>query len=97
MKEGIVEFVQRCLICQQVKAKHKKPPELLALLPIPEWKWIHIIMYFVVGFPRTSQGLDAIWVVVDRLTKSVNFLVIRINYSMDKLAQVCILEKLWLY
>ena len=26
MKKDIAKFVQRCLICQQVKAEHKKPP-----------------------------------------------------------------------
>jgi len=49
-------------------------------------------MDFAIGFPRTSQGLDAICVVVDRLTKSAHFLLIRINYSMDKLSQVYIRE-----
>ena len=34
MKKGIAEFVQQCQICQQVKAEHMKPPELLIPLPI---------------------------------------------------------------
>ena len=41
---------------------------------------------------RTFQGLDTVWVVVDRLTKSAHFLPIRVNYSMEKLAQVYIRE-----
>ena len=51
-------------------------------------------MNFVTGFLRTSQGLYVyvIWVVVDKLTKSVHFSPIRINYLMDKLAQVYIRE-----
>ena len=56
-------------------------------LSIPEWKWSHITMDFVTGFPRLPQGHDATWVVMDRLTKSAHFLPIRMNYSMDKLAQ----------
>ena len=74
MKRDVAKFVQRCLTCQQVEAEHKKPPGLLMPLPPPEWKWSHITMDFVSGFPRLSQGHDAIWVVVDRLTKSVHFL-----------------------
>ena len=49
-------------------------------------------MDFVIGLPRTSQGLDTVWVVVNRLTKSAHFLPIRINYSIEKLAQVYIRE-----
>ena len=36
--------------------------------------------------------MDIVWVVVDRLTKSVHFLVIQINYLMDKLAQAYLQE-----
>ncbi|GJS67549.1 putative reverse transcriptase domain-containing protein [Tanacetum coccineum] len=37
-------------------------------------------------FPRSSSGHDAIWVIVDRLTKSAHFLAIREDYSMEKFA-----------
>jgi len=36
MKNDIANFVQRCLICQQVKAKHNKPSGLLMPLQILE-------------------------------------------------------------
>ena len=29
MKKDIVEFVSKCLMCQQVKVKHQKPTETL--------------------------------------------------------------------
>jgi len=61
-------------------------------LQVPEWKWSHIAMDFVTGLPRSSRGHDAIWVIVDRLTKSAHFLPIRIDYPMDKLAQVYLQE-----
>ena len=34
-------------------------------------------MDFVTHLPWTPQGHDAVWVIVDRLTKSVHFLVVR--------------------
>ena len=43
-------------------------------------------MDFITELPRTSQGFDAGWVVMDRLIKSAHFLPIRINYPIDKLA-----------
>ena len=36
MKRDIVEFVSKCLTCQQVKLEHQKPSRLLQQLPIPE-------------------------------------------------------------
>ncbi|GJS28460.1 putative nucleotidyltransferase, ribonuclease H [Tanacetum coccineum] len=38
--------------------------------------------------PRARSGHDAIWVVVDRLTKSAHFLAIREDYSTEKLARL---------
>ncbi|XP_073001474.1 uncharacterized protein [Typha latifolia] len=74
LKKSIAEFVGRCLICQQVKIEHQRPAGTLRSLPIPEWKWEHITMDFVVGLPKTLNKKDSIWVIVDRLTKSAHFL-----------------------
>nr|GFD10909.1 putative reverse transcriptase domain-containing protein [Tanacetum cinerariifolium] len=40
------------------------------------------------GLPRTQRRHDAIWVVVDRLTKSAHFLPIRKDYSVSRLAEI---------
>ena len=83
MKRDIAEFVARCLVCQQVKAEHQRPPGTFQPLPILEWKWEHITMDYVVGLPLTRVGFDAIWVVVDQLTKLGHFLPICNNFSLD--------------
>ena len=49
-------------------------------------------MDFVVGLPYTRTGYDAIWVIVDRLTKSAHFLDIRNNFSLDRLVKLYINE-----
>ena len=49
-------------------------------------------MDFVVGLPRTQAGFDAIWMIVDRLTKSAHFLSIRTKFSLDRLAELYINE-----
>ncbi|KAA3466369.1 DNA/RNA polymerases superfamily protein [Gossypium australe] len=69
MRKDISEFVSRCLICQQVKAKHQVPSGLLL-----EWNWNRITMDFVTGLPLTPKKKDAVLVVVDRLTKSAHFI-----------------------
>ncbi|GJR05168.1 putative reverse transcriptase domain-containing protein [Tanacetum coccineum] len=48
----------------------------------------NITMDFITKLPRTRSGHDAIWVVVDRLTKSAHFLAIREDYSTEKLARL---------
>ncbi|GJW72593.1 putative reverse transcriptase domain-containing protein [Tanacetum coccineum] len=40
--------------------------------------------------PRSSSGCDTNWVIVDRLTKSANFLAIREDYKMEKFARLYI-------
>nr|GFC80939.1 retrotransposable element Tf2 [Tanacetum cinerariifolium] len=62
------------------------------LLDIPVWKWDEIYMDFVTGLPRTQRRHDAIWVVVDRLTKSAHFLPIRKDYSISRLAEIFLQE-----
>ncbi|GJR90490.1 reverse transcriptase domain-containing protein [Tanacetum coccineum] len=44
-------------------------------------------MDFITKLPKSSQGFDTIWVIVDRLTKSAHFLTIRENDPLDKLAR----------
>jgi hypothetical protein len=52
---------------------HLKSAGELQSLPIPAWKLDDISMDFIVGLPKTSKGLDSIWVIVDRLTKLAFF------------------------
>ena len=49
-------------------------------------------MDFVSGFPATSSGQDAIWVIVDRLTKTAHFMPIRLAQSVDSLSHIYIRE-----
>ncbi|GJW38408.1 retrovirus-related pol polyprotein from transposon TNT 1-94 [Tanacetum coccineum] len=52
---------------------------------IPMWKWERITMDFVTKQPRTSNGHDTIWVIVDRLTKSAHFIPTQETDSMETL------------
>ena len=92
MKREIAKFIEQCLTCQQVKAEHQRPSGLLKPLLVPEWKWEHIAMDFVVGLPSTQKGYNAIWVIIDRLTKSAHFIPICTTYSMDRYAQLYVDE-----
>lgn len=43
-------------------------------------------MEFITKLPRTARGMDAIWVIVDRLTKNANFISISESISTERLA-----------
>ena len=45
-------------------------------------------MDFASGFPLMQRKHDVIWVIIDRLTKSDHFLTVRMDYSMDRLAEL---------
>nr|GEY72917.1 reverse transcriptase domain-containing protein [Tanacetum cinerariifolium] len=92
MKADIATYVSKCLTCAKVKAEHQKPSGLLVQPKIPEWKWDNITMDFVTKLPKSSQGYDTIWVIVDRLTKSAIFTPIRETEPMDKLIRIYLKE-----
>ncbi|GJS65143.1 retrotransposon protein, putative, ty3-gypsy subclass [Tanacetum coccineum] len=83
------------LTCLKIQPKIIKDLELMVVElvvrgseDIPTWKWEKISIDFVMGLPRTFKKNDAIWVVVDRLTKSAHFLPIQQGYSVSKLAEI---------
>jgi hypothetical protein len=66
-------------------------------LSIPTWKWEDINMDFVVGLPKTSKGYDSIWVIVDRLTKTAHFLLVKTYHPVVLYAQLYIARILILH
>jgi len=88
MKRDVAAHVALCDICQRVKAEHQRPAGLLQPLQIPVWKWEEISMDLIVGLPRTRDGYDSIWVIVDRLTKAAHFIPVRTTYTSAKLAEL---------
>jgi hypothetical protein len=49
-------------------------------------------MDFMIGLPKSKKGNDAVWVIVDRLTKFALFLPVKMTYSVDKLTRIFINE-----
>ena len=88
-----------CQKCQVNKAECLKAGGLLHPLEIPNGKWESISMDFIVGLPTTNHGRDAIWVVVDHLTKMCRFIPTKTTIKTLELARLycgeC-LQALWL-
>ena len=49
-------------------------------------------MDFMTHLPRTPQGHDVVWVIVDRLTKSTHFLVVRMTFTLERFCRLYIRE-----
>lgn len=92
LKPDITKFVAQWLVCQQVKVEHQRSSRKLQPLLISKWKWEHITMDFGFGFPKSMVGSNAVWVIVDRLTKSAYFLPIGTTWSLNKLVLLFVKE-----
>ena len=71
-----------------MKVEHQQLGGKLQPLFIFEWKYENITMDFVSGLPKSLGGNDAVWVIVDGLTKSTHLLPIRTTFTLDKLASL---------
>nr|GEY45956.1 putative reverse transcriptase domain-containing protein [Tanacetum cinerariifolium] len=92
MKADVATYASKCLTWSKVNAEHQRPSGLLVQPKIPEWKWDNITMDFVTKLPKSSQGYNTIWMIVDRLTKSAIFTPMRETDLMDKLARMYLKE-----
>jgi len=60
LKKELVDFLARCLDCQQVKVECNYPCCALQAITILEWKWEVISMDFITGLSRTVRQHDFI-------------------------------------
>ena len=54
-------------------------------------------MDFIIRLPLTSSKKNVIWVIVDRLTKSTHCLSIHDTWSIERLAQLYVMEIMHLH
>jgi hypothetical protein len=74
MIKDVKKYISSCDACQRNKGTNQQPAGLLQPLAIPSQRWEQISMDFITQLPTTQQGHDAIFVVVDRLTKRAHFI-----------------------
>jgi hypothetical protein len=73
IKRDVAKIVSQYCVCQLGKGR-KQYTGLYTLLAIPHAPWQDLCMDFVLGLPKTFQGHDSIFVVVDRFSKMAYFL-----------------------
>ncbi|KAF7839273.1 Transposon Ty3-G Gag-Pol polyprotein [Senna tora] len=73
MKRDVEKLCSKCISCRKGKSK-VKPHGLYMPLPIPTHPWTDVSMDFILGLPKTRNGRDSIFVVVDRFSKMAHFI-----------------------
>jgi transposase InsO family protein len=90
IKREIDHYVAECDTCRRVKADHLRPASLLQPLNTPAWKWEEISTDFIVGLPLAARKYDYIWVIVDRFTKFIHFILIHSRYKTKRYVELYI-------
>jgi len=80
-----------------VKVEHRHPTRLLKQHAIPKSKWEVISMNFIVGLPLTTRRHDSIFVVINTLTKSADFILVCMTYQAPAIAIIFVSEILRLH
>jgi len=91
MWKQVDQFVRNCHNCQQSWSSRHSMFGVLRPLPVPEKPWEDISMDFVVGLPE-CEGFDAIWVVVDRLSKMRHFITCHTMIDAIEMAKLFLRE-----
>ena len=73
MRETIKQYIKNCDICQRTKVVPHAPYGLMKPNEAPDRPWQSLSMYFITDLPLL-EGLDAVLIVIDRLTKMAHFI-----------------------
>ena len=73
IKRQVWTIVSQCTKCQKSKPRSKRAYGLLQPILAPDRPWKQVTLDLVKDLPRTTNGLDAILVFVDRFTKMVHY------------------------
>jgi len=96
MRKQVDRYVRSCAECQKSRIGRHASFGVLRPLPVPEQSWEDISMDFVTGLPE-CEGYDAIWVVVDRLSKMRHFIPCRTTIEARGLAEMFLKEVIRLH
>ena len=94
LQQNIRAYVKGYDICLAAKTVCHKPYGDLQSLPIPTHRWKNLSMDFIIDFPILadckSDSYDSILVIVDRLTKMVYYVSVKVTINALGLVKVII-------
>lgn len=83
MYDDVLSFTSTCHDCQKNKVQNQNPAGELQPLAVSFNYWDEITAFFVTKFPKSIRGHDAVFVVVDRLSK--RSVLVPMNENVDAL------------
>jgi hypothetical protein len=89
-------YVRNCAECQKSRTSKHTSFGVLRPLTVPVKPWQDILMDFVTGLPEW-EGYDAIWVVVDRLSKMRHFVPCHTTIDIRGLAEMFLKDEMRLH
>ncbi len=87
MKKTIEAYVKGCEVCQRTKSSTQPKAAPLNPNAIPAGPWTHISMDLVTGLP-TSNGCDALLIIVDRFSKAIIPVACNVELSAEGWARI---------
>ncbi|GJP54465.1 hypothetical protein CLOM_g13550 [Closterium sp. NIES-68] len=81
-------YVTSCATYQRMKSFRLRHAGLLQPLEPPSRPWQQVTMDFVTGLPAGPSGNDAIFVVIDRLTKMAHFAACRTTITAEQIGKL---------
>lgn len=69
----VIKYVEKCMVCMKANGGMSNVG-LYQPIPVSNRPWECVSINFIVGFPKTKQGYDSIYVVADRFSKMGHFI-----------------------
>ena len=99
LRKNVENYVRGCDVCLASKTVCHKPYGNLQSLPVPTHRWKNLSIEFVTGLPLSvdwkGNNYDLVLVIVDRLTKTVHYELVKITIEAAGLAEVIIDVVIW--
>ncbi len=73
MRTDTVDFIHRCITCNESKSPRQLPSGLLHLLPVPRRPWSHLAIDFITDLPK-SNGNTTILSIIYRFSKACHLI-----------------------
>ncbi len=87
MKKTVEAYVKGCEVCQRTKSSMQPKAAPLNPNAVPEGPWTHISVDMVTGLP-TSNGCDALLMIVDRFSKAIIPVACNVELSAEGWARI---------
>ena len=88
MRTTVEAFVKSCDVCQRTKRRTTARPNANVPYAIPDYPFEVIAMDMKVDLPATSNGHNAVWVVVDKLSRRAHIIPCNTNCTSDQVARL---------